>query len=274
MKKGISVKSLLLTFTVGVLAGCASYPSAKKVNTRQGEFIYQLTGTSTPTVVFESGLSDDMQVWQSVTSVMDKKIQTFSYNRAGFTGSESYNSNRSGEVIVAELRETLKSLGLLPPYVLVGHSLGGAYMELYTRLHPEEVAGLVLIDPNSAKYPVLCAQAKLNYCDPPSDIPWWASLFLPDAVTGEIRGFAETHNQINAISSFPDIPVATLQAKSSGRDEVQQELYTRALKQLSDSVSNSKYISCDKCSHYIQRDKPELVVNAIDWVIATNAAAN
>ena len=53
---------------------------------------------------------------------------------------------RTGAMIVAELHAVLKKAGVQPPYVLVGHSLGGLYMSLYARTYPEEVAGLILVD--------------------------------------------------------------------------------------------------------------------------------
>ena len=53
---------------------------------------------------------------------------------------------RTGAVIVADLHAVLKKADVQPPYVLVGHSLGGLYLSLYARTYPEEVAGLVLLD--------------------------------------------------------------------------------------------------------------------------------
>jgi pimeloyl-ACP methyl ester carboxylesterase len=48
-----------------------------------------------------------------------------------------------GNEIVAELRSILQKRSLRPPYLLVGHSLGGLYLQLFAKLHPDEVAGLL-----------------------------------------------------------------------------------------------------------------------------------
>ena len=50
------------------------------------------------------------------------------------------------------MRELLRAAGVTPPYVLVGHSLGGAYARRYAQLFPAEVAGLVLLDPAHEGY--------------------------------------------------------------------------------------------------------------------------
>ena len=52
--------------------------------------------------------------------------------------------------IVEELRRNLKHKGLSPPYILVGHSLGGLYMQLFARRYPQEVSGIVLVDEETA----------------------------------------------------------------------------------------------------------------------------
>jgi pimeloyl-ACP methyl ester carboxylesterase len=55
-----------------------------------------------------------------------------------------------------ELRDDLRALKIAPPYVLVGHSLGGTYMQLYAQRHPEEIAGLVLVDSRHADFTDRC----------------------------------------------------------------------------------------------------------------------
>jgi pimeloyl-ACP methyl ester carboxylesterase len=56
---------------------------------------------------------------------------------------------RDGRTVVAELGQLLRHKGLRPPYVLVGHPLGGLNMQLFARACPQEVQGIVLGDPAS-----------------------------------------------------------------------------------------------------------------------------
>lgn len=266
---------ILLSVILLFIAGCTSLPNSQKVETEEASFTYYLAGEPKPTVIFESGLGDDMTTWEPIINQVEKNSQVFAYNRAGFSGSKSNNVKRTGQVIINELRGLLKKTKLSPPYILVGHSLGGTYMELYAKTYPEEVLGVILVDPYPSKYPERCLIEKLNYCKPPSSMPYWASLILPPAIEGEIKGFAETLAQVNAIDSFPKVPLVVLSATTyeNPKNDIQKRhniVDVELKKELSAISPISKHIICDTCSHYIHEDDPALVINAIKWVVDNN----
>jgi hypothetical protein len=62
-------------------------------------------------------------------------------------GQPSNDAPRDPCSIADEQRALLRAAGLSPPYLLLGHSLGGLYQYVYAKRYPEEVAGLVLLDP-------------------------------------------------------------------------------------------------------------------------------
>lgn len=128
------------------LAGCASLPDATigNVNGRRVEFA--LTQHGSPPVVFENGLGGRMEWWEKVIPEISGNATTFAYNRPGYGNSDPAPTPRDGLHIVEELRTLLRSQGLNPPYILVGHSLGGLYMQLFARSHPDEVSALILVD--------------------------------------------------------------------------------------------------------------------------------
>ncbi|MFT4259467.1 alpha/beta fold hydrolase [Microbacterium sp.] len=72
---------------------------------------------------------------------------TVLYDRAGTGFSDDAPLPRPLSTVTAELRALLPALGMAPPFVLVGHSLGGAYAQHFASAHPDETAGLVLLDP-------------------------------------------------------------------------------------------------------------------------------
>src|SRR5829696_8804744 len=99
-----------------------------------------------PTVVMDSGLGGGLLDWQTVQPKVAKFARVCSYDRSGVGWSESGPKPRTSPQIVEELHALLKNAGEDGPYVLVGHSFGGANALLYAAEYPEEVAGIVLVD--------------------------------------------------------------------------------------------------------------------------------
>jgi pimeloyl-ACP methyl ester carboxylesterase len=138
----LKVRPLGLPILVA-LAACAT---GMRVADADDTHKYRQTGSGAPVVVFESGLGNTFQTWHAVQREVGRFTETFSYNRAGYPGSPRAEGTRDVAAAVGELRALLTARGLSPPYVLVGHSLGGLYMLYYARNFPDEVAGLVLVD--------------------------------------------------------------------------------------------------------------------------------
>lgn len=134
----------LLAFSL--LAGCATLPHThtKQIGNRRIE--YALVRNGAPVVIFENGLGGTMEWWKKVFPEIAKDTSVFAYNRPGYGNSEAATTPRDGEHIVNELRMLLGSLDLNPPYILVGHSLGGLYVQDFARRYPEEVRALILVD--------------------------------------------------------------------------------------------------------------------------------
>lgn len=138
--------SLCIFLGCALLSGCASLPgtSTGSVGGRQVEYI--VARHAGPTVVFESGLGGTLDWWAKVWPDVAQDASALAYNRPGYGRSETVTTPRDGAHVVAELRELLEAQKLGPPYVLVGHSLGGLYMQLFARQYPGEVQALVLVD--------------------------------------------------------------------------------------------------------------------------------
>lgn len=129
------------------LVGCASLPGSQLTPGATGNIeISDLPGAA-PTVVFESGLGAHKENWKAAFNDISRTNSVFAYDRPGIGRSEATTAPRDGRTIVENLRLLLRTRNLTPPYVLVGHSAGGLYIQLYARLYPGEVAGLVLVDP-------------------------------------------------------------------------------------------------------------------------------
>jgi len=104
------------------------------------------TGHGSPTVILESGLGWGLGTWRDVQAGAAEFTQVCSYDRAGYGWSDPDPSPRTSSEIVRDLHTLLQKAGVQPPYVLVGHSIGGLYMQLYAATYPSDVSGMVLLD--------------------------------------------------------------------------------------------------------------------------------
>ena len=107
-------------------------------------------GAGSPVVVFEAGIAATSLSWRLVQPQIARLTQTASYDRAWLGWSDAIAKPRGVEQVVEELRALLDRAGLATPRILVAHSYGGLVARAYAARHPEEVAGMVLVDPVAA----------------------------------------------------------------------------------------------------------------------------
>ncbi|MEL6629098.1 MAG: alpha/beta hydrolase [Bacteroidota bacterium] len=100
-----------------------------------------------PVLVFESGHGTPMDHWDKVLPGVSKLAPVITYDRPGVGPSEAIEEMPSIENVAHRLVRLLEALEVPPPYILVGHSLGGLYVRGFAIHYPELLAGLVIIDP-------------------------------------------------------------------------------------------------------------------------------
>ena len=104
-----------------------------------------------PTVVLEAALGGTSLSWVYVQRALAELAPSLSYDRAGLGWSEAGPMPRDLTRLEGELEAVLARAAGPPPYILVGHSFGALIVRHYAALHPERVAGLVLVDPPALK---------------------------------------------------------------------------------------------------------------------------
>lgn len=156
-----------LAMAIGLIALIATYivwsgwtfqrwldhPAApgKRVRVGDVEWYIRVQGTGGPVVVIETGLSALSAEWWTIQDELAQTCTVITYDRAGYGWSDASPHPRTSGQIAAELRGLLDALGVPGPYVLVGHSQGGLYVQHFARAYPDQVAGVVLLDPLSAE---------------------------------------------------------------------------------------------------------------------------
>jgi len=104
------------------------------------------SGSGTPAVILESGMSVPAIRWAPVQTEVAKFTRVCSYDRAGYGWSDPGPEPRTSDRIARELHALLGAAGERGPFVLVGHSFGGYNVRVFAGLYREETAGVVLVD--------------------------------------------------------------------------------------------------------------------------------
>jgi pimeloyl-ACP methyl ester carboxylesterase len=107
---------------------------------------YATSGMGSPAIVLVNGAGGPLESWHKLLPHIEILGTVLAYNRPGVGRSTKPVEPQTGDVVVRSLRGLLGHLRLSPPYVLVGHSLGGLYVNLYARSFPGEVTGVILLD--------------------------------------------------------------------------------------------------------------------------------
>ena len=268
---------------------------------------YLKRGKGTPTVVFESGLDFSGHMsWYKVQEEVSKFATTISYDRAGILRSEKSTKPRTCENIAEELHTLLENIEAKKPYVLVVHSLGGLIARCYAKKYADTLSGIVFVDashPEQLERAPESIKAKMKSAGLHSD--WVIFLSYNTGLTrlsinsmldellkdekdkkilkAEINAYLiESNNgaieeakmieQMTKASKgvrFGDIPFTILSAIREGKNEDERVLskFFGELQKESVNLSTKSKLLIVESGHFIQLEKPEVVIEAIREMI-------
>src|SRR5262245_6462444 len=139
------------------------------------------SGSGAPAVVFLPGGGAVGLDYLNVQQAAGELTTSLLYDRAGTGWSDRVELPRSSAQVTDELRALLAAAGIGAPYVLVGHSLGGLYGRHFAQRFPDEVAGLVLLDPAHEDYNAHMPEELVERWK-----AWDPHQALPDELPGEV----------------------------------------------------------------------------------------
>lgn len=221
-------------------------------------------GKGGPTVVLEAGAGSTSTTWRALWPRLVAEQRTCVYDRAGHGRSDRGPVPHTGTDTVADLHRLLVRAGLRPPYVLVGHSLGGLYARLFAGQHREDLAGLVLVDPLPAERGLLdLLPAHLQ------------QIVRGDLAAREGLDVDTLLGEVASAGRLSDLPLVVI---SAGRREVPAGVppaFRGALAAawragqgtLAGLSSRGRLMVAERSGHSVQHDQPALVLQAVRSVI-------
>jgi len=263
------------------------HPDFESVDIGRRNLRYLCRGAGRFTVVLEQGQGDSVEEgfsqrvavgWPKVCLALQGMARTFVYDRAGLGWSDKAPEPRTSRDLASDLRAVLQTLRISPPYILVGHSIGGFTVRHYANSFPNEVGGVVLVD---SAHPD--QQARLSpLLPPPPPPPRREKLELHclrpnprEPLPGGVD-FASSAEQIRALRSLGNLPVTVVRRGfkpivATGLAPHDAETIERVWAELQSDLlgvsMNSSLVSAEGAGHDIPRHAPEVVIDAISGMI-------
>ena len=228
----------------------------KFTNINGQKFRIKTLGEGDVTVLFENGMSDSLEVWGAIPDSVAKFAKVFLYDRADIGKSDLSRQERTIPNMVSELRSILREENIRPPYILVGHSLGGVIDRYFASEHPGEVLGMLLCDPSAESYWENMSKRELKkYIE--GGTQWYETRFKPQ-YRKEWYQFIHNLNYMNELNIPKDMPVILLSAKQIEWSKYQPDII--------DGFTNAKLVKL-KGDHYTHIAHSNLTLNWIKELV-------
>lgn len=246
-----------------------------------GDYQVQMAtlGSGSYTVILESGFGRDLGVWRNVAPGLARSAKVVAYSRAGHGKSDARPEAPSIAARTNELEQLIATAGLKPPFVLVGHSYGAFLIRSYAVRHPEQVAGMVFVDPSDEQFNLELRKIDSAGVDKDTRL---TEQFMPPKLHPELRSVQAVldSGKLPFTGALPDVPVAVLTSVQK-REQPQLFLETPAAVQVWRGLherffrgfSNGSHIVTAESGHNIHQEQPQLVVSAVEGVIAAAEGA-
>lgn len=257
---------------VGILLvlalACGGYkPESRLVDVGGRQLNIRCSGEGAPVVVLDSGLATDNHDWEPVEKQVSGFTRVCSYDRAGLGKSDAQTGVPTSQTASDDLHSLLSAAGIAGPVVLVGHSYGGLNAQLYAAQHPENTAGLILVDSlqpdNLARAAEILGEQAM------------AALILGLQGNQEGVDVSASYDQVRAIGDLGDIPLTVITAGSPNLlpfidQDISERLAGSWLESQGELVRLSSagvQVIAEESGHCVQCDQPDLVADAIRKIV-------
>jgi pimeloyl-ACP methyl ester carboxylesterase len=241
-------------------------------------------GEGSPSVVIDVGIAGTSEEWRPLRQRLAEITRVCTYDRAGYGQSEPGPLPRDSGRTADELRALLRGAAMKGPYILVGHSLGALNMQIYAARYPDDVAGMVLLDPPPLGwllgecYPDLLqmAEGMTNEWQAIADSRSDSSDPRARTESAFFRAIASEHREMlgesaalaAAIETFGNIPLTVIASgvpnpMFGAVAEEYQQYWIEQSRAVAGKSSGGTFILAAESTHHLHRDASSTVREAI-----------
>lgn len=259
MRLCLQMLGIVLTLTIAVPT---AHGAPMMVNIGGRNLYLSCSGKiSSPVVILEAGGGGTSESWDRVQPEVAKIARVCSYDRAGSGKSDAPGHQHSMEEHVADLHALLQKAGIKPPYILVGHSLGGLIVRRYQTQFSGEVVGMVLVDSAHEEQLARFKDIPGALVGPPANPANWLSegFLLPGR-------HLQWHVDIPLIVLEHGRPIdlpPTVRARSTELEQIMHEQQ----RDLASRSSKGQLRTAKESGHDIPAEKPKDVIDAVHDVL-------
>ena len=244
---------------------------------------------SVPVVVFESGAGMPLETWDPILEKVAAFAPVVAYDRSGTGQSPWDGASPTPQRANQRLKKLLESLGLPAPFILVGHSWGGALARYFAGEYPQMVKAILYIDPTDVTMTEpMWQQMFASFGATAQDLEAFFATMdtttrsAPGAVRAEalvMMDLLRTRNlEERHLKPAPNIPSSVLLASRvaslpKGMVPFDGDAYVRALQNARVNglrqwaQASGRYLVVDGAGHFVHRDTPDVVIKEIKSLV-------
>jgi pimeloyl-ACP methyl ester carboxylesterase len=230
-------------------------------------------GTGDVTVVLISGFETSSDIWNAVTPPLSEQSRVCSFDKLGTGASDPAPPSQTFASQADDLHAALSALGETGPYLVVGHSFGGAEAVSFAATYRTQVVGLVLVDASPATWPTaLCAVPDDGTPDAAGYQQLCTNISSPAHNAEHLDGLV-AFDEVAEIGSVGDLPMIVLTAThhpwglAAAENTRLNDAWDAGQDHWLSLSSAAQLVPVDNTGHNIQVDQPGAVIGQIQQLL-------
>lgn len=245
-------------------------PAARALQTRNGRLSYMISGRG-PSILLFSGAGVSLAGWRPLFPMVTRLGTVFGWNRFGMQGSDMPQARQDGTLVLDSLRELLAHTRVQPPYLLVGHSLGGLYANLFARRYPQEIAGVLFLEATHPDDRQVLRKHENQLVRALGKVLSLPMRLFQRNVHAELESVDRLVREIATAGPFPPVPLRVVTGGLTPRVAMLSPAVVGARRAHQQELARlspmGEQVIAHKSGHFPQLSEPELVLKVLEELL-------